>query len=433
MNNETIDIIIYLVSDVLTFYCIYLMMRGFLGELKIPLYSGIAVYVGCYIIINVQYLILQLPWLNIVANICVMLGISMLYKAKMKTRILVTCLIYGVLVASEAMTLAVVNIWESSLLNKIESVTISDMFLLSIFCLLLCRVCINFWGKKEEKYSVSYWIMLIASSISCIFILIILESNIQQHRMARMIGVLVIIIVYLIIFNMYKIILNESREKMESRMLGQRMEFYREEMKVLMDSQERIRLMRHDLKNKYLFLLNVNEESDQIKMQEVLEKELNIVEHVKKYESDNPMFDAIINAKAQKMEDRDIQFTFQSDLPGKVPIDMDEITIILGNILDNAIEATSKVEFTEYKWINLKLSQNKGLLYITLRNSYIGELKLDKSGLFGTSKQDTFEHGLGLISVNQLVKKNGGSFKIELEENNHLKIFKITVRYFITE
>ena len=58
MNNEIMNIVIYLISDILTFYCIYLMMKGFLGERRIPIWAEIVVYAGCYVAVNMQYLLL---------------------------------------------------------------------------------------------------------------------------------------------------------------------------------------------------------------------------------------------------------------------------------------------------------------------------------------------------------------------------------------
>ena len=101
-----------------------------------------------------------------------------------------------------------------------------------------------------------------------------------------------------------------------------------------------------------------------------------------------------------------------------------EICSLLGNLIDNAIEACEK-HVDEHRFINIKIQDKKGFLFITLKNSIHSKPKIEK-GVFITSKEDKITHGYGLKSVNRIVKKYEGDISYTIED----KTFEIRICFY---
>ena len=100
-----------------------------------------------------------------------------------------------------------------------------------------------------------------------------------------------------------------------------------------------------------------------------------------------------------------------------------DLCLILGNLLDNAIEASSQVN--DNKWICITILKNNNIMNINISNNY-SISPVEKNGKLYTTKLDKRSHGLGLDSVKQLVEKNEGVFNYKYENN----IFEANVTLF---
>lgn len=89
------------------------------------------------------------------------------------------------------------------------------------------------------------------------------------------------------------------------------------------------------------------------------------------------------------------------------------MNIILGNLLENAIEAARQ---TEEKKLTVAIKEEKGVLKIHIENSYNGTL-IQKGTRLLTTKKEKELHGLGLGSVENVVQKYHGEMEIEKEKN----------------
>ena len=101
--------------------------------------------------------------------------------------------------------------------------------------------------------------------------------------------------------------------------------------------------------------------------------------------SGSKVLDAIINSKSAAAERAGVRLSaiITTPLAGVSP---EDITIILGNALDNAIESTDKITDPERRLIHLSVARQKGFAAIRIENCFDGELKFEK-GLPVTTKK----------------------------------------------
>ncbi len=128
--------------------------------------------------------------------------------------------------------------------------------------------------------------------------------------------------------------------------------------------------------------------------------------------SGNSMLDAIVNSKLSIATDRDIRTTVKVFV-GKQPLINDiDLCVILGNILDNAIEANEEIENPDKRMLRVYISILKQQLYISVTNSRPLNQTIDNS--YTSTKSD--KRGLGIRRIDQLVSKYDGLINRQFEE-----------------
>ena len=179
------------------------------------------------------------------------------------------------------------------------------------------------------------------------------------------------------------------------------------------------RKVKHDLKNQLIFLLDRCKKNEyeelEIFLQEMIEKtpyeELTIAK------TDNLVVDALVNYKYSIAKQFGIDFKINLDIPTRLPFDNTDLCILIGNALDNALEANMKDEIKK-RYIKLKMRMDSDNLVIIVENSFNGKIKTDRKGKVMTIKKNkTEEHGLGLESIQKTVNKYHGFAKVSYTEN----------------
>lgn len=134
-----------------------------------------------------------------------------------------------------------------------------------------------------------------------------------------------------------------------------------------------------------------------------LDNDLAVVDTVLK--TGNLMMDAILNSKLSLAEAKNIAVDATARVPEKMNINDIDICVIVGNLMDNAIEAACKFDDNGKRFIRVYIGLLKSELYISVLNSVGGELKKDGKGYISTKGAD---HGFGLKRIDKIVSKYNG-------------------------
>lgn len=176
----------------------------------------------------------------------------------------------------------------------------------------------------------------------------------------------------------------------------------------------------HDYKHKLLALESMMKANKYDDAFESIENELKVFKNKVFYiHTGNNTIDIVLNSKMNVAQYHKITCTINAKITEKIDISDMDLSVILGNLIDNAIEAALK---EKNKNIHIQISQIKEVLVIKIINSYSGERII-----FETAKDNSLLHGIGLKSVKHLVNKYNGLFSIELE--NNCVIALVTIEY----
>ncbi len=180
----------------------------------------------------------------------------------------------------------------------------------------------------------------------------------------------------------------------------------------LLDTQ--IRIMRHDMKYHLTVLQGLLTSGKESEMNEYLStvEETLSEQDIPKY-CTNSVVNALLTSYAERCGMYSIKYETEILLPEKHSISNYEICIIVGNLLENAVEACRKIS-AEGAWIELRLKPLGEQLVIRIRNSYSsGDLPMNKQ-LSSNRKEG---RGLGLKSVQTIAAKYGGDLIIDCDKN----------------
>ena len=179
-----------------------------------------------------------------------------------------------------------------------------------------------------------------------------------------------------------------------------------------------LRRLRHDMKNHLSSLLGMIDSGSTNDARDYIENLLNDGKLIKTGDisrTGNIVVDSLINYKYSMAKELGIEFTSNVFIPTELPFKNENIVIILGNLLENAIEASVKVDNNRY--IGIEMGYEKNMLQICIKNSCTGEIKKNSAGDLETTKEDKENHGMGLLSIKMAAKEYDGDVLIKNEEN----------------
>lgn len=214
---------------------------------------------------------------------------------------------------------------------------------------------------------------------------------------------------------------NEEAREMEALLKSQYEEWIRKR-----ERDETIRRMYHDLKHQLLAIAAPDAQVAQT-VRDALQESLGQYHIVP--DSGNAILDTILNEKARECKEKDIPFQLleQIDQVEELAfINSMDLCAILGNALDNAIEAAEILE-KESRYIHLKIIKQDMLLKIRVENSCQGGRTLREDGKTfpKTTKADQEHHGIGLSSIRYAVSQYEGTMRISAE--NGVFVLKIII------
>lgn len=123
--------------------------------------------------------------------------------------------------------------------------------------------------------------------------------------------------------------------------------------------------------------------------------------------SGNITIDAILNSKVSLAMSRNIEVNLSAYADEKMTVSDIDLCIIIGNLIDNAIDACMEIDDIDRRFIRIYIGKLKKQLYISVTNSTSEKVR-NTTGIFPTKKADKAMHGNGLKRVDMTTEKYGG-------------------------
>ena len=179
-----------------------------------------------------------------------------------------------------------------------------------------------------------------------------------------------------------------------------------------------IRKFKHDYNNHLLLLQKYLEDNEVEKAKEYIVKMSALLPEVNHINTGNNIVNSIANHYFSNVQEENIRVFWDGKIPENCGIEDIDLCLIFSNIISNALEGIIKLEKSQRE-IRISSELIQHILIICESNPISEEIYMN-NGLPVTSKEDKINHGFGLETVKNVVKKYQGEMNIEI--NTRYKI-----------
>ena len=203
--------------------------------------------------------------------------------------------------------------------------------------------------------------------------------------------------------------------KAERRMAAYQQDLMEKHCEEVENMYRQTRGWRHDYRNHIQTMkayLSMGRYEELAEYLDQLDMDLSQVDTVVK--TGNVMVDAVLNSKISVARAKQIAVDAKARVPQHMSVAEVDLCVILGNLLDNAIEACMGIEEGSQRFIRIYIDVLQGQLYLYVLNATAGILK--RRGNSYLSTKDSREHGYGLMRMDRVVEKYHGYLDRQDEE-----------------
>ncbi len=360
-----------------------------------------------------------IPWLNMIDNIVYMFAFSFVYDMKLWKRIVASL---GLAISSFAAEMIMGQL--VTIILKVSIEQARDNIFIFIFGILGSKIIIffllmilrKFLSKQSTKIAKGLYLSVLLLPISTCVITLSIGSLTMQivnrpFTIMMMTSVLAMILANLILLYVIEKHKDEALKIANKDYINACLSAQIEQYQELVDKYKYSSKQMHDISNQLIVLENMDgNENFNCEVQKVS----SAVSNAKSIAyTGNNSINALLNSKISKIEMLNIEHECTVRLGDTEINNIMKIGVLIGNILDNAIEECERL--ADNKYINFRLYESGNMLQIFAVNSKRANVDVVK-----TSKEDKHKHGYGLEIIEEISRSLNGTIHREINENSYL-------------
>lgn len=355
-------------------------------------------------------------WTTIISIILVFLISVFNFQKSTKSKLFIAILLYAVWTLIEMLVFYCMSVFSigkdtfailGSVISKI--LVIISIYLFSVF-----------WKEKDnEQIPAKYYFILLFIPLGSICIAVDKFFSVENNDgiLSSMIVFSILLLFNIIVFEIYSKLAEKFILEKEKTVYEQQINIMTRSTEEQKEIMEEFREERHNLVNELIVLRNSAENDDNINVIDSLNHIIKgFVVSEKIANSGNNVVDAIINFKYTIADKEHIKFNLKIFIPEELPFHQCDIGIILGNAIDNAIEAVKNCA-SDKRNIDISMGIKKEALILTVKNYYEHSLRKDKKGNLLSTKKHYNRHGYGVKSIKRVAEQYHGEVLVETENN----------------
>jgi len=409
-------------------FVMYKFMHIFFGCLKVRRRFEVAAYILFALISSLQYLFLNTPILNMFVNLGMLFFLTFLYDAKMNVRLIAlvftisTCAVVEILVGIVVSPVQVTGMY--------DHLQFADISVLAMSAIIQYAAALIIGTLKHIRTGMriptNFWVAVVILPAGSALTIILMTPLFEQYSVIVFVitGIaLVTNFSALILYDRLNTVFQKQIDRIELEKLNQ---LQAAQMDMLQQALLKDRSFRHDLKNHLISLkFMIQKEGrtyENTYFEELIEK---TIESDCVVFSGNIEIDGLLSFKQQVANSKGIAITVDAQIPSDLSANMFDIITIIGNLIDNAIEAACRIE--QNRTIKLSMHFSAGLLTISTENPFVGILRKNAKNKYLSTKNNSENHGFGLQNVEAAVNRHKGIISISCSNS----IFFVEISMYV--
>ena len=301
------------------------------------------------------------------------------------------------------------------LLSHFSGIRVTSICLTKLLFFVITRIILRIKESGKLK-GMDVIALVIVPMLSDLAITLMMYAAIQEPSIQTIVlyAVGIVLILNIVVYFLFIRLGKAGKIKTEMALLALQNECLQENAKDIENMYDTVRALRHDLKNHLLCILSMAEERDVEGIEQYtgqLLQQQNTVNKLIMF-SGNKVLDAIINSKSAAAERAGVRLSAVITTP-LAGISPEDITIILGNALDNAIRAAKD---SQRKVVDIHIQPQGAYSSIVIANDIAHPVLSDNPAL-RTTKNIRYRHGFGIQNMRQAVERNQGLIRF-YEQND---------------
>ncbi len=402
--------IIYIATNTIFTFAIYLLFHTFFKEEYNRKTEKLS-YLFYFASSSVLTFITKVPLITMIFTLTFLFIISLNYESSMQKKVIFSSLIYAILFVIEIIVSVSIGFIDILAVHNSTFNSVVGLILIRTITLIVAYLLNRYKNSRKKDFPIPqiYYLALTVILFGTLYLFVIsLENNnLTLYNVLISGSILIIVNVTMIVID--EKIYNSFIVMNEKNILKQQNIAYENQAEIINQSTESIKSLKHDIKNHLIMLDEMYKNDKKDEVEPYIRKILKEIDNGAFSQSNNFVIDSIINFKLRKLQNTDTKIYLDISVPQLINIFAYDITVILGNLLDNAITAILQ---SENKKIDLQISYSMGNLIILIDNSFDGKLIIE-NGKFKTTKSFKVNHGIGLANIEKSLESYGGEIRTE--------------------
>lgn len=414
--EEFVNGLIKALVNVFDMYIVYRYMTIFFGNKFTSKKLVVGAYVTRFILLFVFGAIEVLPIVSSCVYFVCIFMIAIFYKARLLKKLVVSILVIMCGFVGEVLVALCIGLSDFDWFGQMAQASVFYEVIMELIFWAMTLVVQRFQNVNSNVSVPKVFlvaIVIIPLSSICLEIMIFQQDNFDSNMAS--VSLLCIVTINFILIYLYDSLFKLFQERTRAAIVMREKEYYHEQAEVLKIQYEELKEFRHDFKNRMVVieqLINENKYNRLLDYTKLITEKL---EKTNVYSSSGKLaIDSVMNYKLSRAVESGVDVQCEVIIPETLRVDEDDIVVILGNLLDNALEATLRLVDNRYIYVDIQY--DKGTLLIHVENTYDSVVYQDKGKLL-TRKEDINLHGIGLQSVNTVVEKYNGKVDIEKDKD----------------
>ena len=358
--------------------------------------------------------------------------LSFLYKTNVKSALFHAFVLFGIMAASEAVTMAIVTLVANGGFDFSQvdpSTYVLDVIISKlVYFALLVMIASPFAKSKNKQFSIkAYWILLMVPLSGIVTVTLLRNVAITSELSFKSYVLWIVSAVLLLFSNIIVFVLFQTSQKnaadlSELKAIQLQSETDAKYLNILEQSNKDMQIFAHGMKNHLTQIRSAASFDDAKQYLDAIYPELEKFSSVGI--SQNKMLDLIISKYLRLCESKNIAFSVDVKTANLHYIADTDLSALLNNLLDNAVEAAEK---SENRFVKLAV-YSKNQLYdgLTVLNSCC-TAPLTRGEQLETTKSDKKLHGIGIKSILKVVEKYNGIY--DWNYNESTKTFETIIAF----
>lgn len=413
------DIVFTLINSSMTIYLAAFLLSIF-AKKKYPRITMIVASLFLSLLLCLTLLFSTHYLMRLVFIFAITFTLSFLYDIKWYNRILLSIINYAIGGASEYVVLTLVSVIFSVELEKCYAggLLVLGMLLSKVFLFLIeSFLKIQKHRVLHQTNSKHYLIVLAPFSSMLIFLLqyrfyLSKESFNNQLSWMDLVCNTILVVFNIVVFNIIDEICNSAEKDAKLRFTNKLLEQQEQQYQELYDHNKAIYKMKHDHKNFLLGVLSNLETAKYADIEDRIKEELKIIDTSIVPAKHHNLIYLLVNHKIKEAENSNVVLNSEFHEIHKIKIPSIDLAILLGNALDNAIEAVQKFPCPDQRIVSLFIKVHGEQIIIIIKNPIMGNIDVNDL----RTQKASEHHGFGILSMKNIVDTYHGDIIFSVED-----------------